>query len=72
VAFAAAGGHIEHLVVRPHVGGLDEVLADDLERGADDGEVAAGPAGLLALPDGGQAGGRPGSVRWNSRQSFVQ
>ena len=57
---AAAGGHVEHFLARPHVGRLDEVLADELERCADDGEVAAGPAGLLPLLDSSQVGNGPG------------
>ena len=48
---AVAGGDVEHALAGADVGGLGERLADDLQRRADDGEVAAGPGGLLALLD---------------------
>jgi hypothetical protein len=54
---AVAGGHVEHGLVGAHVGGLGQCLADDLQGGADDGVVAAGPGGLLAQLDGGEVGG---------------
>ena len=40
------------------VGRLGQRLADDLQRRADDGVVAAGPGGLLPLLDGGEVGSR--------------
>jgi hypothetical protein len=42
------------------VGGFGERLADDLQSGTDDREVATGPGGLLALFDGGEVGGDEG------------
>ena len=53
---AVAGGHVEDVVSGAHVGRLGERLADDLQGGADDRVVAAGPGGLLALLDGGEVG----------------
>ena len=55
---AVAGGDVEHALAGAHVDGFGERFADDLQRGADDGEVAAGPGGLLALLDGGEVGRR--------------
>ena len=58
---AVAGSDVEHALARAHVHGLGERFADDLQRGADDGEIAAGPRGLLALLDGREVrGGRGG------------
>ena len=58
---AVAGGHVEHALAGAQVHGLGERFADDLQRGADDGEIAAGPRGLLALLDGREVrGGRGG------------
>ena len=51
---AVAGGDIEHTLAGAHIGGFGERFADDLQRGTDDGEVAAGPGGLLALLDRGE------------------
>jgi hypothetical protein len=42
------------------VGRLGQRLAHQLQGDADDGEVAAGPAGLLALLDGGIVGAAKG------------
>ena len=53
---AVAGRDVEHALVPAQVAGLGELLADDLEGGADDGVVAAGPRGLLAGLEGGEIG----------------
>ena len=45
---AVAGGHVEHLLPGADVEGLAQLLADDLQGGADDGIVAGGPGALLA------------------------
>ncbi len=50
---AVAGGDVEHEFVGAHVGRFGEHFADNLQRRADDGVVAAGPGGLLALLDRG-------------------
>ena len=55
---AVAGGDVEDALAAAHVDGLGQRLADDLQGGADDGVVAAGPGGLLPLLDGGEVGSR--------------
>ena len=55
---AVAGGHVEHLGVGGEVQGLGQVLADDLQGGADPGIVAGGPGGILLGLDGRVVGGR--------------
>ena len=47
---AVAGRDIEHLAAGAQVERFAQLLADDLQRGADDGIVARGPGALLALP----------------------
>ena len=47
---AAAGGDVEHAPAGVQVGGVAEVLGDEHDAGGDDGEVAARPGLLLALP----------------------
>ena len=54
---AVAGGDVEHALVAAQVAGFGERLADDLQRGADDGVVAAGPGQLLAGLEGGEIDG---------------
>ena len=49
---AVAGGHIEHPLVSAQVAGFGQLLADDLQGGADDGVIAAGPRGFLAALEG--------------------
>ena len=49
---AVAGRHVEHALAGANVHGFGKRLADDLQRRANDREVAAGPGGLLALLDG--------------------
>ena len=44
---AVAGGDVEHLLAGADVERLAELLADDLQGGADDGVVAGGPGRLL-------------------------
>ena len=44
---AVAGGDIEHLLAGADVEGFAELLADDLQRGADDRIVAGGPGRML-------------------------
>ena len=51
---AVAGGNVEHALVEAQVERLGELLADDLQGGADDGVVAARPGGLLAGLERGQ------------------
>src|SRR5690606_17436078 len=53
---AVAGGDVQDGLAGAHVGGFGERLADDLQRDADGGVVAARPCGLLALLDGGEVG----------------
>ena len=53
---AVAGSDVEHAFTGAHIGGFGERLADDLQRGADDGVIAAGPGRLLALLDRGEVG----------------
>jgi hypothetical protein len=48
---AVAGSDVEHAAARAQVERFAQVLADDLQRGADDGVVAGGPGGLLARLD---------------------
>ncbi len=57
---AVAGGHVEHALRRAQVHRLAQRLADDLQRGADDGIVARRPGGALARLDGGEIGLRGG------------
>ena len=57
-AVAVAGGDVQHLRPRPQVDRLAQRLADDLQRRADDPEIARGPRRLLALLDGRQIRGR--------------
>ena len=57
-----AGGDVEHTFVGTHVGRFGEHFADNLQSRADDGVVAAGPGGLLALLDRGIVGLR--DRRW--------
>ena len=45
---AVAGGDVEHLLSRADVERLAQLLADDLQGGADDGIVAGRPGALLA------------------------
>ena len=47
-AVAVARGHVQHLRARPQVDRLAQRLADDLQRRADDPEVARRPGRLLA------------------------
>ena len=54
---AIAGSHVEHALVGLQIAGLGERLADDLQRGADDGVVAGAPGGLLAGLEGGEVDG---------------
>jgi hypothetical protein len=54
---AVAGGDVEHALVGAQVGGFGERFADDLQRGADDGVVAAGPGRSLAVFQGDEVGG---------------
>lgn len=51
---AAADGDVQQALAGAHIGGLGERLADDLQGGADDPEVAASPGGLPALLDHGE------------------
>ena len=53
---AVAGGDVEHVLVRAEVERLAQRLADDLQRGADDGIVARRPGALLAGLDGPKVG----------------
>src|SRR5690349_8812070 len=53
-----AGGDVEHVLVVFQVAGLGEHFADDLQRGADDGVIAAAPGGLLTQLEGGKIDGR--------------
>ena len=55
---AVAGGDIEHLRAGRDVHRLAQFLADDLQRGADDGVIAGRPRGLLLGLDGGKVGRR--------------
>ena len=48
---AVARGNIQHQFPGAHVHRFGQRLADDLQGGADDCEIAAGPGGLLALLD---------------------
>ena len=57
---AVAGGDVEHLRAGAQVDGLAEPLADDLERGADDGVVARGPGRLLLRLQRAEVDGRGG------------
>ena len=45
---AVAGGDVEHLLPGAEVEGFAQLLADDLQGGADDGVVAGRPGALLA------------------------
>ena len=45
---AVAGGHVEHLLAGADVEGLAQILADDLQGGADDRIVAGRPGAALA------------------------
>src|SRR3569623_39624 len=44
---AIAGGDVEHLLPGPEVERLAQLLADDLQRGADNGVVAGRPGAML-------------------------
>ena len=56
---AVAGGHVQHLAAGAHIDGLAQVLAHDLQGGAQNGVVARGPDGVLALLERGVVeGGR--------------
>ena len=64
---AVAGGHVEHALAGAQVERLAQRLADDLQRGADDGVVARRPGGLLAGLDGGEVG-RGESAAWQAER----
>jgi hypothetical protein len=51
---AVAGGDVEHLLAGPEVERLAQLLADDLQRGADDGVVAGRPGAVLLGLEGGK------------------
>ena len=53
---AVAGRDVEHLAAGAQIERLAQLLADDLQRGADDGVVAGRPGALLARLDGGEIG----------------
>ena len=53
---AVAGRDVEHALAGTQVDGLAQLLADDLQRRADDGVVAGRPGGVLAGLDGGEIG----------------
>ena len=55
---AVAGGDVEHGLAGTQVERLAKRLADDLQRGADDGVVAGRPGGLLAGLQRGEIGRR--------------
>ena len=57
---AVAGGDVEHLPAGPQLGRLAELLAHDLQGGADGGVVAGRPGALLTGLDGGQVDGGGG------------
>ena len=65
---AVAGGDVEDALVAAQIDGLAERLADDLQRGADDGIVAGTPGELLAALDRGQIDGGDGrlNVHWSA------
>lgn len=54
---AIAGRDVQHPLIPADVAGLGELLANQLERGADHGVVAAGPGNLLAGLEGGKVDG---------------
>ena len=54
---AVACGDVEHALVGLQVAGLGELLADELQRGADHGVVAGAPGSLLAGLHGGEVNG---------------
>ena len=56
---AVAGGDVEHVAARAKVERLAQLLADDLQGGADHGVVAGRPGGLLAGLEGGEVGLAP-------------
>ena len=60
---AVAGGDVEDALVAAEIDGLAERLADDLQRGADDGVVAGAPGDLLAALDRGEID-RAGMAVW--------
>nr|GEU28537.1 conserved hypothetical protein [Tanacetum cinerariifolium] len=61
---AVAGSDVDHAFAGADVGGLGQRLADDLQRDADHGKIAAGPGGLLPLLDGAEIrGGCGGGCR---------
>lgn len=60
---AVAGGDVDDVFLGADIGGLGQRLADRLQGHADDGEVAAGPACLLALLAGSIVGGGGASLR---------
>ena len=49
---AFCGGDGENAVPRADIDGFEDTLAPDLQRDANDGIIAGGPGGLLALLDG--------------------
>jgi len=57
---AVAGGAVQPLLARAQVERLAKILADDLQRRADDGVIAGRPGALLAGLQGGEIGGRGG------------
>ena len=57
---AVAGGDVEHLRAGLEIERLAELLADDLQRRADDGVIARRPRGLLFGLECGQIGARGG------------
>jgi hypothetical protein len=55
------GRDIEHLAAGAKIERFAELLADDLQRRADDGVVAGRPGALLACLEGGEIGLRGGN-----------
>ena len=55
---AVAGGDVEHGLAGTQIERLAQILADDLQGGADNGVVAGRPGGLLAGLQGGEIGSR--------------
>jgi hypothetical protein len=49
---AVARSYVDHLLAGADIGRFGQRFADYLQGDADDGEIAAGPGGLLALLDG--------------------
>jgi hypothetical protein len=65
-----AGGHVEHALIAKQVAGLGELLADNLQSGANDGIVATGPRGHLTVFQGSKINGCTHEFRsvagWNA------